>query len=174
MSGPKSRGATASPPKKTILAKLTSYQSKPTEETFPELPDVLIWARILLGALYGISLGLRNQVGWVGILFALNVTTMLPTVYVSAFLGADPDKFKHRLTFVGVPNAMATCLLVWIVVFTHQHEEEESAFARAVVQKVADAVTNEETTDGSEADGAAASATADAGEGSASAEDTEF
>ena len=178
MSGSKGRGATASPaPKTSIWAKLTSYQSKPTEETFPELPDVLIWVRILLGVLYGISLGLRNQVGWVGILFALNVTTMLPTVYVSAFLGADPEKFKQGLTFVGVPNAMATCLLVWIVVFTHQHEEEESAFARAVVQKVADAVTSagEETTDGSEADGAASSATAgNAGEGSASAEDTEF
>ena len=175
MSGPKSRGATAGPPKKTILAKLTSYQSKPTEETFPELPDVLIWVRILLGALYGISLGLRNQVGWVGILFALNVTTMLPTVYVSAFLGADPDKFKQGLTFVGVPNAMATCLLAWIVVFTHQHEEEESAFARAVVQKVADVVTNAGAGDEiTEADGAASATAESAGESSASAEDTEF
>ena len=101
---------------------------------------------------------------------------MLPTVYVSAFLGADPDKFKQGLTFVGVPNAMATCLLVWIVVFTHQHEEEESAFARAVVQKVADVVTNAGAGDEiTEADGAASSATAEnAGEGSASAEDTEF
>lgn len=134
--------ATSAPPaKKSIFAKLTDYQSKPTEETFPELPDVLIWIRIVLGVFYGISLGMRNQVGWVGILFALNVTTMLPTVYVSAFLGADPDNFKQGLTFVGVPNAMATCLLVWIMVFTYQHEEEESAFARAIVQKVVDAAT---------------------------------
>ena len=147
MSGSKkssSRGgatATIAPAKKSIFAKLTDYQSKPTEEMFPELPDILIWIRIVLGVLYGVSLGLRNQVEWVGILFALNVTTMLPTVYVSAFLGATEDNFKQGLTFVGVPNAMATCLLVWIMVFTHQHEEEESAFARAIVQKVVDAAT---------------------------------
>jgi len=173
---------TSAPAKKSTStwSKLTAYQSKPTEETFPELPDILIWLRIVLGVFYGISLGLRNQVGWVGILFALNVTTMLPTVYVSAFLGADPDKFKQGLTFVGVPNAMATCLLVWIIVFTHQHEEEESAFARAVVQKVADVVTaataggeggegNEESTAGG-----GDSAAETAGEGPASVEDTEF
>ena len=158
--------ATSAPAKKSIFAKLTDYQSKPTEETFPELPDVLIWIRIVLGVFYGISLGLRNQVGWVGILFALNVTTMLPTVYVSAFLGADPDNFKQGLTFVGVPNAMATCLLVWIMVFTHQHEEEESAFARAIVQKVADAVTAAGGEEGSESNGQAA------GDGGASTADT--
>mmetsp|Transcript_9381 Transcript_9381/g.26375 ORF Transcript_9381/g.26375 Transcript_9381/m.26375 type:complete len:183 (-) Transcript_9381:316-864(-) len=182
MSASKSaRGTTSSlPAKKTILAKLTSYQSKPTDETFPELPDILIWVRMILGVFYGISLGLRNQVGWVGMLFALNVTTMLPTVYVSAFLGADPENFKQGLTFVGVPNAMATCLLVWIIVFTYQHEDEESAFARAVVQKVADTVTNsgkeEEIIGGSEADGGASTATAETpGEGAAApAEDTEF
>ena len=165
--------ATSAPAKKSIFAKLTDYQSKPTEETFPELPDVLIWIRIVLGVLYGISLGLRNQVGWVGILFALNVTTMLPTVYVSAFLGATEDNFKQGLTFVGVPNAMATCLLVWIMVFTHQHEEEESAFARAIVQKAVDAATAA-ASDGEGGSNGESAADGGASAADSGAEDREF
>jgi hypothetical protein len=32
-----------------ILKKALAINSKPTEESFPELPDVLIWARFVIG-----------------------------------------------------------------------------------------------------------------------------
>lgn len=128
----------------------------------------------MLGALYGISLGLRSQVGFPGILFGMNVVTFMPIVYINSYLGADTESYKQGLNFVGVPNAMALCILIWIVIFSDQHEEEENAFVAAAVRKVVDAVAGAEdradasgstiadTEGGSDGEDAAAAATAEA------------
>lgn len=50
----------------SIRSKLFAFQSKPTASTFPELPDIIIWVRIVLGAAYGVNLGLKDEVGGVG------------------------------------------------------------------------------------------------------------
>ena len=164
----------------SILSKLCSFQSKPSYETFPELPDMIIWIRIVLAVTYGISLGLRNQTGFAGILFALNVVTFLPIVYINSYLNADTDSYKNGLNFVGVPNAMATCVLVWIIIFTHEHSEEESAFAAATVQKIVgtsdagDASDEAEFAKSSVGNEAAAAEAVDAATEAESGTDTEF
>ena len=45
---------------KAVLSKAVQYNTKPTEETFPELPDVLVWLRFMLAVVYGSFLGIRN------------------------------------------------------------------------------------------------------------------
>lgn len=157
------------------MSKLSSFRSNPSHETFPELPDAILWIRIVLGVTYGISLGLRNQVGFAGIMFATNVVTFLPILYINSYLNADTDSYKNGLNFVGVPNAMATCMLVWIIMFTHEHGEEERAFAAAAVNKFIAGDTVKDGGDlagpaGDEASAAAAAAEAEA----SSATDTEF
>mmetsp|Transcript_17310 Transcript_17310/g.34715 ORF Transcript_17310/g.34715 Transcript_17310/m.34715 type:complete len:178 (+) Transcript_17310:188-721(+) len=160
----------------SVLSKLSSFRSNPSHETFPELPDAILWIRIVLGVTYGISLGLRNQVGFAGIMLAANVVTILPILYINWFLDADIDSYKNGLNFVGVPNAMATCILVWIIIFTHEHGEDERAFAAAAVNKLiaGDAVMNEQDAVGSGGDEAAAAAAAAAEPEATSATDTEF
>ena len=54
-------------------SKFFAINSKPTSATFPELPDMIMWLRMGLGLAYGLSLGMRDSVGGVGIIFGLNV-----------------------------------------------------------------------------------------------------
>jgi hypothetical protein len=93
------------------------------------------------GLAYGISLGFRenrNDVtlqGTIGLIFGLNVITFLPIMYLNLYLNAQTDSYKG-LNFVGVPNALALMMLVWIIFFTMAHEEEEIAFGNAFIQSV--------------------------------------
>jgi hypothetical protein len=75
------------PNKMSLISKCTSRHSRPNSTTFPELPTITTWLRFLLGGLYGVSLGLRDETrGMVGALFGLNVIAFL-------------RKFHHKLMF---------------------------------------------------------------------------
>jgi hypothetical protein len=122
----------------SIRSKLFAFQSKPTASTFPELPDIIIWIRIVLGAAYGVNLGLKDEVGGVVLVFGLNLITFLPIVFMSTFLNVQIDTYKQSVNFAGVANALAVMLLVWMIIFTKQHGGEEAVLAAALVgQKVA-------------------------------------
>mmetsp|Transcript_36774 Transcript_36774/g.75004 ORF Transcript_36774/g.75004 Transcript_36774/m.75004 type:complete len:151 (-) Transcript_36774:57-509(-) len=128
--------------------KFFAVNSKPTSATFPELPDMITWLRMGLALLYGLSLGLRDTAGGVGVIFGLNVITFVPIIYISSVLDANTDTYKN-LNFVGVPNALALMLLVWLYLFTMEHAEDEAALGAAVVQVVKTVVEGgEETLEG--------------------------
>lgn len=122
---PKAPPAPQSPPPPTWWQLCTARNSKPNAKTFPALPDYAKLLRFFLGAAYGLSLGLRGETGLLGALFGLNVVTFLPMFWFNTYLDADVDSYKS-LNFVGVANALAGMMLVWIFLFTLSHGEEEA------------------------------------------------
>ena len=141
----------------------TTFQSSPTSSSFPNLPDYIIWLRIVLGVAYGISLGYREGAstsdevfqpqhinGAIGILFGLNIITFVPTIYMNFYLNAETDTYKN-LNFAGVTNGIAIMVLVWLTFFTMLHEKEESVLAEAfttVIKETATGVIGEDISDG--------------------------
>ncbi|KAL3786141.1 hypothetical protein HJC23_010715 [Cyclotella cryptica] len=116
----------------SLLNKCKAYRSQPNATTFPELPTVTTWMRFLLGGLYGISLGLRTDTrGLIGALFGLNVITFLPMFWFNSYLDANIDSYKS-LNFAGVANAFAFMMLVWILIFTWEHGEEEISLGKVI------------------------------------------
>eukprot|EP00559_Dactyliosolen_fragilissimus_P002550 CAMPEP_0184866996 /NCGR_PEP_ID=MMETSP0580-20130426/24631_1 /TAXON_ID=1118495 /ORGANISM="Dactyliosolen fragilissimus" /LENGTH=146 /DNA_ID=CAMNT_0027366979 /DNA_START=58 /DNA_END=498 /DNA_ORIENTATION=- len=108
--------------------KFTASNSRPTAVTYPDLPDDITWFRLVLGIIYGITLGCReisgeNMKGSVGVLFGLNVIIFIPVLYLNFFLNANTDTYKN-LNFAGVSNSLALLLLIWTIVFTYLHENE--------------------------------------------------
>ena len=101
---------------KSQLKKFVSINSKPNQDTFPELPDVIVWFRFALALLYGSFLGLSNHSkGAAGILFGLNFISFIPVLYCNFILGADSDSYGSKLYFSGVLNSLALMLLIWIL-----------------------------------------------------------
>eukprot|EP00978_Attheya_sp_CCMP212_P026261 scaffold86008_cov54-Attheya_sp.AAC.4 len=47
---------------KTRWEKLKAFNSAPSSETFPELPEMITYFRLVLGACYGISLASQHRV----------------------------------------------------------------------------------------------------------------
>uniref|UniRef100_A0A7R9W4I5 Uncharacterized protein n=1 Tax=Pseudictyota dubia TaxID=2749911 RepID=A0A7R9W4I5_9STRA len=125
------------------LKKMLAMGSKPNSSTFPELPDMVVLMRMGLGLAYGISLGLRDSNAGVGIMFGLNLVTIVPIVYLSQYLDADTDSYKS-INFAGIPNALALMILVWLYFFTLAHEDEENALRSAVTQVVESVVEADE------------------------------
>ncbi|EEC49425.1 predicted protein [Phaeodactylum tricornutum CCAP 1055/1] len=125
------------PKLKATLAKALAFNSKPTEETFPEFPKVLIWFRFLLGLSYGLYLGLNDYRSGTLPLQALNLITFLPVMYAKLYLGMDGDHFQTQTVFAGTFQAMSLCLLIWIYLFTAAHEADESKLASLLVATVA-------------------------------------
>ena len=120
----------------SLLVKCTSRHSQPNSTTFPDLPAIITWIRFLLGGLYGLSLGLRAETrGMVGALFGLNVIAFLPMFWFNSYLGADVDSYKS-LNFVGVLNGFAFMILVWVVLFTWEHGEEEVSLGKVIGEVV--------------------------------------
>ncbi|KAL7485185.1 hypothetical protein ACHAW6_010786 [Cyclotella cf. meneghiniana] len=120
----------------SLLHKCKAYHSQPNATTFPELPTVTTWMRFLLGGLYGVSLGLRDETrGVIGALFGLNVITFLPMFWFNSYLDADIDSYKS-LNFVGVANAFAFMMLIWILLFTWEHGEEEISLGKVISEVV--------------------------------------
>ena len=113
------------------LKKFFSYNSKPTAETFPELPDAVVWFRFVLAILYGSYLGLAHIRGGANVIFATNVILFLPFLYCQLILAADTDSFPS-LTFVGVIHAVALMLLVWIYFYSMSFADDEAKLAAAV------------------------------------------
>ena len=72
-------------------------------------------------------------------MFGLNVITFFPIIYLNLYLNAQQDTYKSSggsLNFVGVQNAFALMMLLWITFYTMVHEEEEGALGRALVDVV--------------------------------------
>ena len=115
-----------------ILQKAAAFGSKPTEETFSELPKVLVWMRFVVGASYGYYLGANGVRSGVMPLQAMNVIVFIPMMYLRFYLGAPQDAFASQSFFSGTFNAFALCMLIWITMFTAQHEAEESLLVQAL------------------------------------------
>ena len=112
--------------KESLLSKFFAINSKPTMETFPELPDMIVWFRCILAVAYGLWLGLASgRTGGANVIFGLNFVSFVPVVYCSTFLGADSESYNNKLLFAGLFNAMALLLLIWIYLYTLEHEADE-------------------------------------------------
>jgi len=86
---------------------------------------------------YGVSLGLRNETrGLSGVLFGLNLITFMPMFWFNSYLDANIESYKS-INFVGVPNAFALMLLIWITLFTMEHGETESSLQKNLMDMVA-------------------------------------
>eukprot|EP00560_Eucampia_antarctica_P009001 CAMPEP_0197825598 /NCGR_PEP_ID=MMETSP1437-20131217/2647_1 /TAXON_ID=49252 ORGANISM="Eucampia antarctica, Strain CCMP1452" /NCGR_SAMPLE_ID=MMETSP1437 /ASSEMBLY_ACC=CAM_ASM_001096 /LENGTH=81 /DNA_ID=CAMNT_0043425653 /DNA_START=282 /DNA_END=527 /DNA_ORIENTATION=+ len=53
-------------------------------------------------------------------------------MYLNFILNANVDSYTS-INFVGLPNAIALMLLIWIFMFTLEHEEDELALVSALV-----------------------------------------
>ena len=58
--------------------------------------------------------------------------------WFNTYLDAKVDTFQS-LNFVGVPNAFALMLLIWIAIFTLRHEEAEALLAKVISDASAEA-----------------------------------
>ena len=136
--------------KASSISKFFALNSKPTKETFPELPDYVVWARCILAILYGIWLGFSNieRSAVTNFAFGLNFVTFLPVVYCSTYLGADHEAYDNKLLFAGVFNATALLVLIWTYQYTMEHEQDEKIFASALVSTVKGAVGTADILDG--------------------------
>lgn len=115
-----------------MLTKTFAINSKPTEQSFPELPEVLTWFRFVLGLAYGIFLGVKGIRNGFMVVQALNLICFVPYVYAKLYLGIAEDVYPTQVIFAGTPNAIALCLLIWIYLFTLQHSSEEGQLAALV------------------------------------------
>ncbi|KAL7444174.1 hypothetical protein ACHAXM_009301 [Skeletonema potamos] len=116
----------------SVLQKACKFGSKPDASTFPELTTVVTWLRLIIGAIYGVSLGIRNENrGLVGATLGLNVIAFGPMLYFNGYLRAYVDSYKN-LRFVGVVNGLAIMLLIWITFFTWKHSEEEFSMQKVL------------------------------------------
>ena len=126
--------------------------------------------RFLLGAAFGLSLGLRNETnGLKGLLYGINVivfgtswydnlhnvqcmsiinsyilyfliSSQVPMIWLKNYLEADTNSYNQSLNSIGVYNALALCFLVWITVFTMKHEEEEISLGKFISDAAISAV----------------------------------
>lgn len=111
---------------KSLLLKFASINSKPTAETFPELPTCLMWTRFFVALAYGTWLGLSGSSnGGSGIVMGLNLITFVPFMYASGYLMSDMDSYGPSLLWHGVPNAVCLLVLIWMYFYTLEHEDEE-------------------------------------------------
>lgn len=118
--------------KKNLLLQFLAINSKPNKDTFPELPDLIVWMRFVLAIAYGSWLGLSGQKGAAGIIFGLNFVTFVPIVYCSTFLGADAESYGTKLYFSGVVNGVSLLMLLWIYFHTLDHAEEEKLLSEVL------------------------------------------
>ncbi|GKY96442.1 hypothetical protein MPSEU_000603700 [Mayamaea pseudoterrestris] len=111
-----------------LLQKMMAVDSKPTEETFEELPNVIFWMRAVIGAALGIFLGVQKFIGASVLMHCLNCLFFIPVTYVYLYLGVktDSDQFGGiwKLLWLGVAPAMGLCLLVWIYILTASNEQQ--------------------------------------------------
>jgi hypothetical protein len=113
--------------KDSTLSRFLAVGSKPTYETFPELPEAITWMRFVMAIGYGLSLGFNLTQGWVPLLYALNFIAFGPVLYAVVVLQADNDSYGNKLLFAGLHNCIALILLIWIYFYTKHHEQEEQA-----------------------------------------------
>ena len=68
--------------------------------------------------------------------------------WFNQYLDANIESYKS-LNFVGVANAFALCLLIWITIFTMRHEEDEISLGKVISDAAITAVKHvvQETVD---------------------------
>jgi hypothetical protein len=118
---------------KPILQKAVEINSKPTLQSFPELVDVLLWVRFLLGTLYGLYLGTNAVKSATLPLQALNLIAFLPVMYSQLYLGANNDSYGMKLVMSGTLNSLALCMLIWIYFYTDGNEQDGARMAALLV-----------------------------------------
>ena len=118
---------------KSTIAKALAVNSKPTEQTFSELPNVLIWFRAALGLAYGMYMGLQGIRSGPALVQAVNLIVFVPFMYCRFFLGVEGDHFASQMYFSGTFNALALFVLIWIYLYTMEHEEDEIRLAALLV-----------------------------------------
>lgn len=111
---------------RVVLQRALALNSQPTEQTFPELPYVIIWMRFVIAVVYGTVLGIRNVRGSLMILNAVNLITFIPYMYCRFYLNVTSMESygQQPLFYVGLLPAVALALLIWIYFFTLHHEME--------------------------------------------------
>jgi hypothetical protein len=117
--------------KKSILSKFLSINSKPTKETFPELPNVLVWFRFVLAVIYGTYLGVvaPQRSSGANLLFGFNWIVFVPSIYCTTFLGAEQASYDNKILFSGVLSTSALMLLIWTYLYTSENEVDVQAMA---------------------------------------------
>jgi len=70
-------------------------------------------------------------------LIGVSVITFIPLMYVENYLRADTDSYSG-LTFAGVSNAFSLMILIWILMFTMSHPEEELKLSQVILSNLVD------------------------------------
>jgi len=124
----------------TVLRKALAFNSQPSENSFPELPDVLVWVRFGLAAAYGYFAGTRGVRSGILPLQAFNLIVFVPVVYCRLYLMAPAGVFPGKTVFAGSFQALALFLLIWIYFYTLLHEDDEMKLAAMLVNSSAGSV----------------------------------
>ena len=95
-------------------------------------------------------------------MFAFNTVCFVPLAYTITYLRVDQESYGASLLFTGVPQGMALIILIWIYMYTSTHEEDEMAFANALLGSAGGGT--ESTVTGDEMDASSPGATTDASE----------
>jgi hypothetical protein len=106
----------------SAFRKAIAFNSQPTEESFPELPTVLIWLRFGLATAYGCLLGYNGTRSVLMLIQTLNLLAFLPVMYCRMYLRISQDTFPMQTVFSGLFQGVALALLLWIYGFTAAHE----------------------------------------------------
>ena len=102
------------------LKKFITFGSAPTKDTFPDLPNYVTWLRLLVALLYGIYIGVSNQYGGLGVFLGISMITFIPLSYIDIYLKGKTSTYE-KLTFAGVPNALAFLTLVWVGIWVRKY-----------------------------------------------------
>lgn len=121
---------------KSVIKKALSFNSKPTEDSFPELPTVLIWLRFLLAISNGTYLGMNGAMGGAVMLHTLNLIAFIPVMYCRLYLGTGMNEYGSKVIFSGLLPAIALSTLLWIYLFTALHAEAEGKLASMLISTV--------------------------------------
>lgn len=139
-----------------VLKKATAVNSQPNNETFPELPTVLLWVRFVIAIAYGTLLGWYNVRSPTLPLQGLNLITFLPVLYAKFYLGVNDQErdeaksYGMSLVFSGTLNAVAAFLLVWICFYTAANSESEGQLIELLLKTYVaphDSVVNNDSID---------------------------
>jgi len=115
------------------LKKAVAINSQPTEESFPELPTILIWMRFVLGAAYGTYIGTQGIKSGTMALQCLNLVAFLPWIYTRLYLGVGGEQFVSDALFAGTVQGVALALLIWVYFYTAQMEDQEQNLSSMLI-----------------------------------------